>query len=384
VIEHKLVEDIKFGVKSVKAFALIHNDKPLVLPSVFLLHKAVISPSFDTVRTYMNTMKSFYKEVTNKTNLTNYNIEEMTEQEMSGYLVGILKRERMLKCSTIELHISVLKEFFKYISDVGLIANDPSFSFVYKEDETEQTYLQGIKTDMHEAYFDKETFKKCLLANVKTKSLFLQKRNELVLELGYFAGFRAAEIIHPDNLNIKKLKKSLPKSEFFIPKAIHMTIYGKGNKFREVPFPPNLIKSIYEFIWGEASHLISGNIICRENGIPLEDSSFASKLFRKCGGNHCLNTELSDDDVSLWNNRSYHKLRKCFATNGVTNCRDNGDDPWIYLPQWLGHSDIATSFKYIYFEALLNTRQGVLHKLSLEKTKYGKKFKQSKEQKNVK
>lgn len=383
MIEHHLVEDIKFGVKSVKAFVLTHNNTPLVLPSSFILHTAVNSPSFETVRGYMNAMKSFYREVTSKTNLNNYNIEEMTEQEMSGYLIGILKREKKLQCSTIEFHISVLKEFFKYISDVGLVASAPSFSFVYKEDETEQTYLQGIKTDMHEAYFDKETFKNCLLADVDNKSLFIQKRNELVLELGYFAGFRAAETIHPDNLDVKKLRKSLPKSTLFIPKSIHMTIYGKGNKFREVPFPPNLIKSIYEFIWGEARHLTSGNIICQENGKPLKDKSFASKLFRKCADNYCLNNE-STDDVSLWNKRSYHKLRKCFATNGVTNCRDNGDDPWIYLPQWLGHSNIKTTFKYIYFEALLNKRQEVLHKLSLEKTKYGKKFKKSKEQKHVK
>jgi site-specific recombinase XerD len=378
VIEHKLVKDIKYGVKSVKAFVLTHNDNPLVLPSAFLLHKAVSCPSFNTVRTYMNSMKSFYREVTTKSNLSNYNIENMTDQEMSGYLVGILKHKKKLKSSSIEHHISVLREFFKYISESGLVSNEPIFSFVYKEDETEQTYLQGITTDMHEAYFDKNEFKKCLLVNVRTTSNFLQERNELVLELGYFAGFRASEVIHPDNLDIKKLRILLPKSELFIPKTIHMTVYGKGNIFREVPFPPNLVKSIYKFIWGETRHLTSGNTICRENGIPLKDKSFASKLFRKCADSHCLNNDLSGDEISLWNNRSYHKLRKCFATNGVTDCCDNGDDPWIYIPQWLGHADPATTFKYIYFEALLNKKQDVLSTLSLETTKYGKKFKKSK------
>ena len=375
MIEHKVIENIKYGVKSVKAIALTHNNIPLVLPSAFLLHTAVNSLSFETVRTYMNTMKSFYSEITSKTNLSNYNIEDLSDPEMSGYLVGILKREKKLKSSTIEHHISVLREFFKYIFNAGLVSNEPIFSYAYQENETEQTYLQGITTDMHEAYFDKTEFKECLLTNVLATSNFVITRNELVLKLGYFAGFRSAEVIHPYNLNIKKLRKLLPERDSFLPRSIHMTVYGKGSIFREVPFPPNLIQSIYDFIWGEGSHLTSGNIICREKGIPLKDKSFASKLFRKCADEHCLRNELTDIEITLWNNRSYHKLRKCFATNGVTDCRDNGDDPWIYIPQWLGHANKGTTFKYIYFEALLNKRQSLLHKLSLESTKYGKKFK---------
>lgn len=379
MIEHKVVEDIKYGVKSVKAIAITHNNIPLVLPSAFLLHTAVTSPSFETVRTYMNTMKSFYSEIVSKTNLSNYNIENLSDAEMSGYLIGILKRERELKSSTIEQHISILREFFKYIFNAGLTSKEANFSYAYQEAETEQTYLQGITTDMHEAYFDEKEFNECLLTNVIATSSFILKRNELILKLGYFAGFRSAEVIHPNNLNIKKLKKLLPKSDSFLPSSIHITVYGKGSIFREVPFPPSLIQSIYDFIWGEASHLTSGNIICRENGVPLKDKSFASKLFRKCADKHSLIDELSDIEISLWSNRSYHKLRKCFATNEVTNCYDNGDDPWIYVPQWLGHSSKRTSFIYIYFEALLNKRQKLLHKLSLESTKYGKKFKKGTE-----
>jgi integrase len=116
----------------------------------------------------------------------------------------------------------------------------------------------------------------------------------------------------------------------------------------------------------------------------LKDSTFASKLFRKCADGYSINNKLSDKEVALWNNRSYHKLRKCYATNCVTNCRENGDDPWICIPQWLGHEDATTTFIYIYFEALLNKREDVLHILSLDKTKYGERFKKKQEQDNGK
>ena len=97
---------------------------------------------------------------------------------------------------------------------------------------------------------------------------------------------------------------------------------------------------------------------------------------------YCLDKGLSELEHKIWNKRSHHKLRKCAATNWVTTCYENGDDPWIYIPQWLGHKSLWTTFKYIYFEALFHKRADVLETLSLESTKYGKKFKKKFENSN--
>lgn len=373
MIESKLVEKIPFGGRNISTYALVNDGTPLVHPSGFLLHTAVTS-SFNTVTTYKNALKSFYKEIISKTNLSINNIEELTDQEMSGYLVGVLQRERKLKNSSIENHISTLKEFFRYLYQSGFTTKEMIFSYAYEESEYEQSFLDGIKTNMHKAYFDKKTFKESLLGYIDSQSSFIQKRDELILQLGYYAGFRTFEVVKTGNLDIQLFRRLLPKVDFFIPKAIHINIYGKGTKVRTVPFPPNLIQTIYDFIWGEAKHINSGNLICRENGQPLKDYTFASKLFRKCADAYCENGSLSSEETLLWNSRSFHKLRKCYATNSVTACRENGDDPWIYVPQWLGHKRKSTTFGYIYFEALLNNREDVLKILSLEETKYGKDF----------
>ncbi|CAM3772331.1 MULTISPECIES: site-specific integrase [Pseudoalteromonas] len=378
MIESKLVESIPYGGRKISTYALVNNDIPLVHPSAFLLHTAV-NNLFGTVTTYMKALKSFYKEIISKTNLSIENIERLTDQEMSGYLVGVLQRQRKLKHSSIENHIAVLKEFFKYLYQSGFTTKEMLFSYAYENNEYEQSFLSGVKTDMHEAYFHKKKFQECLLCYVDSQSSFMKKRNELVLQLGYYAGFRAFEVVLAENLNIETFRQLLPKVDFFIPKAIHINIYGKGNSIRTTPFEPSLVKSIYEFIWGEAKHIKSGNMICQENGKLLKDKTFASKLFRKCADKYCENTSLTLEEAQLWKHRGFHKLRKCFATNSVTACRDNGDDPWIYVPQWLGHKRKSTTFGYIYFEALLNKREDVLHALSLEETKYGKDFKRKSE-----
>lgn len=378
MIEHKIVENLKYGMRRVTTYALLYNSEPLVLPSAFLLHTAVSHPSENTVRTYMSVMKSFYTEITSLSNLTDSNLEEITEQEMSGYLIGVLKKKRELKNTSIEHHISVLKEFFKYLYETGFTNHEINFSYSYEEDGYNQTFLEGIKTDMHDAYFNEKALNDCLLSNISSQSSFIIKRNELVLKLGYYAGFRAAEVVDPNNLSVEQLRKILPQSNDFIPKSIHITVYGKGKKIRRVPIPPGLVKAIYDFIWNEANHLTKGNIICKKNGEKLLDKTFASKLFRKCAKKNYETADNEEFITSVWETRSFHKLRKCFATNAVTHCRENGNDPWIFVPQWLGHSDLATTFSYIYFEALLHKREQVLHQLSLDQTKYGKKFKENK------
>lgn len=382
MIEYKKVTDTKYNEKTVHSYVLVNNGVPLLLPSAFLLHTAIEYPSLNTSKTYMFALKSFYEQVTSKTNLTDIDIENLTEKEMSGYLVGILKKERNVKASTIKHHITVLKEFFKYLYDSGLISKEIHFSYSYLEEPTEEDFLPGITTEMHDAYFDEQTFKKSILGYVGSERPFIQERNELILKLGYHAGLRAAEVIDPRNLNINTLRELLPESETFIPKSIHMDVFGKGLKYRSVPFPPELTRSIYAYIWGNGRHIKTGNIICRKNGGSLVDTSFATNLFRQCADDYCLDKSLTDLEHEIWKKRSHHKLRKCAATNWVTSCYENGDDPWIYIPQWLGHKSIATTFKYIYFEALFHKRADVLEALSLESTKYGKKFKKKFENSN--
>ena len=84
---------------------------------------------------------------------------------------------------------------------------------------------------------------------------------------------------------------------------------------------------------------------------------------------------MSDEEVQLWLDRSYHILRKCFATERVSFCYEIGLDPRVFVPQWMGHEEFKTSEIYIFFDALLNNRVRVLKDLSLDDSLLSKKYK---------
>ena len=85
-----------------------------------------------------------------------------------------------------------------------------------------------------------------------------------------------------------------------------------------------------------------------------------------------MNKAIPPKEREQWQLRTFHKTRKCFATNFVTHCYEDGFDPYIFLPQALGHDNLLTTFKYIYFEALLNQRPEIISELSLKQTQLHK------------
>jgi len=182
----------------------------------------------------------------------------------------------------------------------------------------------------------------------------------LILELGYRLGLRTAEVTDPRNLNTMQLRKSIAKSSF--GSAIPIGIYGKGNKYREVVIPPSLLEKFDHFIIGRRKKLVDGPLICTKNGSPL-GPGFASKVFAKC------RTEIGD---KAWAHRSFHALRKSFATNLVGWCYNKGLDPWVLVPDRLGHDSVETTKIYIFFDAVLNSRHDVIKRLSLEGVRFKK------------
>ena len=111
--------------------------------------------------------------------------------------------------------------------------------------------------------------------------------------------------------------------------------------------------------------------MCSKKGKPLSYESHGTELFRDCINTYLAKTTLDEDEVKTWQERHYHILRKCYATNMVMFCQETGLDPRVFVTQWMGHEDPETTEIYIFYDAVLNKRLKVMNDLNLQKTVFG-------------
>jgi integrase len=202
----------------------------------------------------------------------------------------------------------------------------------------------------------------------------------LALKLGYYAGFRTHELVHPDNLQIKALKKLLPKQKSWTPKSINLPVKGKGSKggkLRIVRIEVPLVEALYKFLWGRAKH-ITTSLMSSPKGVPLKDINYGTYLFKQCINSFLAkskeNIDWSREDFEIWDQKTYHQLRACFATNAVKLCREHGWDVRTNVTQWMGHNHYSTTEIYIFYDAVLNQLPEVIASLSLVNTTAGKRY----------
>lgn len=363
------VEGVNVGYKTVTTYCLCSDGIPLVAVSAFLLHVS-LHQSLKTAKTYASRLKSFFSVIEGMgVDVFTY-WKSISEREMSGYVYGVLKQSRGLQVSSIDNHAAAIGAFYNYAYKCGYILHKPLFSFSLGADSFTTSSLDAISIDLHDQYYSEDEFKKVILGNLQAKSVFILKRNELMMKLGYYAGFRSFEVTSNRNLSKEYMKSILPKG--WQPKSEVVTVYGKGNKKRSVKFPIHLLEDIHSYLWS-FDHMIGDcNILCKTDGRPFKSENPATEIFASAVNTYICKKDVTKQERELWQKRGFHKSRKCFATNFTGFCHENGLDPYIELPQAMGHEDLSTTFKYIYFEALQNNRVKVLSKLSLENSKLHK------------
>ena len=343
-------------------FILSKGTEPLFAPSMYLLHLAKTNKLDKTIATYANALKQFFKVVAQwKTGKADW--KKIGDREISGYLFGYLKQQRNLSNRSIKVHIAALDGFFNWAYEHGFAINKPNFSYTFEDADTEKYQGGHDNLKLNQEYMNKPDFEQLLTA-VKATNPFINERNCLVLRLGYFCGLRAFETTKPENLNTQVIREKIDAKP--IGSAINIEISGKGNKVRTIIIPPRLVEDIDYFINGRRKQIPDGPLICSLNGSALNEQ-FASTVFKTC----C--TEMVEKE---WNCRSFHSLRKSYATNLVAWCYENKLDPWVYVPERMGHADVNTTKQYVFFDAVLHQRHEVMRRLSLEGIEikhYGKK-----------
>ncbi len=367
------VWNYEYGARKLTFYCLIgKNGVPLFEPSMFLFKEAIKSASENTTRGYANDLKSFFSML-NQSLGGSDSYKVVTDAQMNGYLNGYLNQKKGLKPATITRHIAAINRFYVFCYDNGFMNRKACFSFSYADDISTETMMNGMTTQLHRTYLNKNTFEDAVLGTIKTKNPFLKERDELALKLGYYGGFRSGELVSYGNLNASKLRELLPKQDKRTIQSIEMIVRGKGKKLRTVRLELPLTEALYNFIWGRAKH-ITDSIICDKNGKPLINKSYGSQLFRECKNNFLSSCALSESEFKRWDERSYHLLRACYATNMVTFCVEVGLDPRVFVTQWMGHSNPRTTEVYVFYDAVLNNRLKVVEELSLTNTFFAQNF----------
>jgi site-specific recombinase XerD len=368
------VKNYRYASRPLDFYCVIDKaGDPIFAPSLFLFGLVKKGQSVKTTRAYSFDLARFFTVLEQSKGVTGVfgkDYRDVTDVQMTKYLHGYLKMSLGLKDSTIERHVATLSNFYYFAYQNGLMSSVPQYTFEWGDEKTKTTIMQGLTTKLHETYMDEDVFKDVVLANITTKDNFLRERDRLALMLGYHAGLRTEELVIKGNLCVKKLRKLLPNEKERVPRAINLNIRGKGKKTRNVQLTVAGTSAIYDFLWGRAKH-IKTNLMCNKSGKSLINDSFGTDLFRGCINTYLAKTNLSKDNNLTWSDRSYHTLRKCFATNSVIYCHKAKLDPRVFVTQWMGHKDPETTDIYIFYDAVLNNRVKVLKDLNLQNTAFG-------------
>ena len=369
------IDNISWAGGNISSYVLEKDNNPIFAPTMFLLNLAKEGYSLVTLKGYSSRLKIFFELILQNemANAGLINWQSMTDNAMSGYLQNHLVSSRKLVESSVDSHISALNSFYSFAWEYGLLIEKPVFSSSYQPDQT----LEKESTSKLNLYISEDVFLNELICAVKYKSSFVTAREELVLYLGYYAGLRSHEVNYEKNLRLDFLRKELPfDKESHVPKSLEIGIYGKSSrrspskKYRILIIPPILTEKIYKFIHGHAKEIKDGPLICQKDGSILKSVQHAGDTFGKC------RMQLNVDNPSCldWNNREFHTLRGCFATNLVAWCYDNGKDPWVVVPTYMGHTNRETTFNYVFFEAILNSRHERVEELSLTHSEWADKY----------
>lgn len=313
-------------------------------------------------------------------------LKEVNTTVMQKYLYGYLFKLKGLKSKSIEIHAYTLQSFFKFCYQRGFV-NESLIDF-YVFDELNITVSEKSYADIAleiKELFISESDLKLLCAHVSGSTKFIKKRNKLILKLGYYAGLRTSDIASNPLLTVGHIRKIIPhkfeNSDNSLPTTVSISYLNKKSKKKTtLQIGSELISELHDYVYHhEFGSSLKDNmyLICKNDGAEMVDDKLGSRTFSDAVRNLIKNGQLLDSEIELWLKRHYHLLRKCFATNMVVWCREQGLPPSIIVRDYLGHSDFRTSLKhYIIADWLINQHNDkeYLDYLKADETSLGKSF----------
>ena len=227
-------------------------------------------------------------------------IRNFLSRELSS---GISKR-------SCKRRVASLRHFYKYLEKHDYVKENP-FLFV-NSPKTEKKYPEVLY---------KEQIEQLLLDNSKRTDEYMI-RDQLILELLYYTGVRASELVAIKTQNVDVRNR-------------FVRIFGKGRKERIVPFTPECQKTLEKYMKDYRP------ILCSRNPEPVSElilNDRGKKLTTR-GLEYILdNIEMKTGDFL---GLHPHLLRHSFATHLL----ENGADLRV-IQELLGHSSLNTTQVY--------------------------------------
>lgn len=352
MIEKVLVTNIQFGGRKLSSIAFLKSDTGDIFwePTLFLLSRAQKGLSPATLDANAQDLTSFLNVVL--TSSGNIDWKNISDEQMTAYIQKYLFEKKGLAEKSITRHIDTLKSYYEWAYRIQLIDRPKMFSWGYDSGIARDTNI-----DIGSKFIPKEDFDE-LQASLNTSNSYIIERDELILSFGYFTGTRAAEVVDPRNLNIVMLRRKINEASQQNRITIDVKIFGKGEKPRTIVIPPELFEALKKFVFGRRGEIGDGPLFCDMSGMPL-NRQHASTVFRNA------KSTCSDLIKNRLKDKSYHCLRHTFATNLVTYCYETNRDPWLLVPERMGHTDRSTTLQYIAWEAYINNRIDLVKSLSL-------------------
>lgn len=246
-----------------------------------------------------NTIKNYVKHVEDCLNFINKDEKDITLEDLLKYKNSISNQS----LATIALKINSIKNYFKYLKMINVIAENPAIELsIPKVHNKVKPYIkiEDIYALINSTY---------------------SARNRAVIATAVSTGMRMEELC---SITIDQWNEMKKYNQHTI------TIIGKGNKERTVYFNDNIIEYIEEYL--AKKNTTSGYVFESYRGNTLDDSNL----------NRMLKLSAKKAGLPYWKDISIHYLRVAFAT--ISN--DNGIDiPTISAA--LGHSSIAVTSRYI-------------------------------------
>ena len=291
-----------------------------------------------TVRRYSPRTQANYRDVLDE--YASYCLEDpedgdalaasMSPTAVRNYEVHLLD-DRKLGSRTVNLHLSVLSGFCRFLMTKGLLKSNPVR--LVTRPKTEKRLPEFYRDEAMEKYFREtehaasEDELELLLSldpgkDPLARTLYERRLRRLVVSLLHASGLRRAELA---SLDVKSLDTS----------RNILKVRGKGDKMRDVPLVPALITELGRYL--KAAEAYFGGAPAA--GDPLLRTPSGRRLY-PVYIDRAVKEELAGvPDIT--GRRSPHVLRHTIATELL-----NGGSDLNSIKEMLGHSSLAATQVY--------------------------------------
>ena len=260
-----------------------------------------------TVRNYKQAVECFFDSLIEFKNKP-IDVRAVTKDMCRSY---VIEAQNRISKRTLKMHISGLREFYKYLQIHGEVKSNPFNNISMPK--SEQTLPKTMTQTQVIKLLDQPTYD----GKDNNACDFYAIRDLLVLELLYAGGLRVSELV---SINYEDVNFS----------NASIKVLGKGNKERIAPVGQRALNTLKRFkdLHAKKSKFDSP-VLINPSGTRLSVRS-VQLLIKKY-----LNYAELPSDLTP------HKLRHCFATHLL----DNGADIRV-IQDLLGHENLRTTSLY--------------------------------------